>query len=280
MANKEAYYFSHDSNARHDEKIVDLRMKHAWEGYGIYWAIIEKLRDSPEYKLSTNFNLLAFDLRTSNDLIKSIVTGFGLFTIDGDYFYSDSLKKRMLAREGKSEKARKAANKRWKNTPENMPNKSERNADAMQTHSDSNAIKGKEKKGKEIKRKERENMLPLDAVFNVCLSDLAWLSLFPENVHEYLSEFLIKLKKQNVKEKSLEDFQSHFANWFDLEKKQKVPDSENFPNKYDFNFEKKLQGNDLMKYHGHLKKLGWIKSSGPGGSVWNPPPKKVMQHEN
>jgi len=34
---KEAYYFSHDSNARQDEKIIKLRMKLGWEGYGLYW---------------------------------------------------------------------------------------------------------------------------------------------------------------------------------------------------------------------------------------------------
>ena len=42
MAN-EAYYFSHDSNARNDEKVLMLRAKHGWEGYGLYWALVEMM---------------------------------------------------------------------------------------------------------------------------------------------------------------------------------------------------------------------------------------------
>jgi len=38
---KEAYYFSLDSNARDDPKILQLRMEMGWEGYGLFWAIIE-----------------------------------------------------------------------------------------------------------------------------------------------------------------------------------------------------------------------------------------------
>ncbi len=137
---KEAYYFSHDANARNDEKTVALRMKHNWTGYGLYWAIIEKLRESTEYKLSTDYNLISFDLRADVALIKSIVTEFDLFVItkDGKSFYSESLLRRMEKKEEKSKKARESAMKRW--------GKNESNAKAMRTHSDGNAIKGKESK--------------------------------------------------------------------------------------------------------------------------------------
>jgi hypothetical protein len=33
---KDAYYFPHDSNARMDIRIVELRDAHGWAGYGIY----------------------------------------------------------------------------------------------------------------------------------------------------------------------------------------------------------------------------------------------------
>jgi hypothetical protein len=29
-------YFSHDANARHDEKILELRAELGWEGYGTF----------------------------------------------------------------------------------------------------------------------------------------------------------------------------------------------------------------------------------------------------
>ena len=36
-------YFPHDSNARNDVKLIKLRSKLDWEGYGIYFALIELL---------------------------------------------------------------------------------------------------------------------------------------------------------------------------------------------------------------------------------------------
>lgn len=83
-------YFSHDSAARDDEKILALRMKHGWEGYGLYWALVEKLREATDYKLTTDYNVIAYDLRVSSAIIKSIINDFGLFAFsdDGKYFYS------------------------------------------------------------------------------------------------------------------------------------------------------------------------------------------------
>lgn len=83
-------YFPHYSNARNDEKILALRMKYGMEGYGVFFAILERLLDSTDYMLSTNYNLIAFDFRVSNEFIKSIVEDFGLFEFTEDHksFYS------------------------------------------------------------------------------------------------------------------------------------------------------------------------------------------------
>jgi len=141
---KEAYYFSHDSNSRNDPKIVKLRMKLGWAGYGIFWAIVEMLRDEDGYAMQTEYESIAFALNEQCDTIKSIIEDFGLFKITSNNFHSESLKKRMQLKDEKSNKASKAAKIRWDK---------EKDADAMQTHSESNAIvmQGKERKGKEIK---------------------------------------------------------------------------------------------------------------------------------
>ena len=34
-------YFPHDSNARNDIKLIKLRSKYGYEGYGVYFALIE-----------------------------------------------------------------------------------------------------------------------------------------------------------------------------------------------------------------------------------------------
>jgi hypothetical protein len=107
------HYFSHDSNARHHEKLLALRMKHGWAGYGLYWALIEKLRETDDYRLSKNYDLIAFDLRVDSASVESIINDFGLFILEENSFYSESLCKRMAMKESKSEKARKAARIRW-----------------------------------------------------------------------------------------------------------------------------------------------------------------------
>ena len=42
---KDAYYFSHDSNAKDDPKCMLLIEELQLEGYGIYWILIEVLRE-------------------------------------------------------------------------------------------------------------------------------------------------------------------------------------------------------------------------------------------
>jgi hypothetical protein len=141
---KDAYYFSHDSNARNDPKILKLRVKHGMRGYGIFWSLIEMLRDQSDYCLLSDFESIAFSLNESPDIVSSVITDFGLFKFSGDSFFSESLNERMSIKEEKSNKARDAANKRWDKKS---------NADAMQTHSKRNAnpMQLKESKVNEIK---------------------------------------------------------------------------------------------------------------------------------
>jgi hypothetical protein len=148
---KDAYYFSHDSNARHDPKILEMLTVYGMEGYGWYWVLIEMLRDQEEYKLKVNgkysSNAYAMQMHTDGSAVKKFIDDcineFELFDTDGTYFWSESLMERMEHLDDKRLKARKAALKRWENTDED--------ADAMQTHSERNASKVKESKVKESK---------------------------------------------------------------------------------------------------------------------------------
>lgn len=146
---KDAYYFSHDSNAQRDTKIVKLLQKHDWQGYGIFWAIIEMLREQKDYKLELDCEFIAYALRTHEDIIKSVVNDFGLFVIEDGFFYSESLMRRMQLKEEKSEKARISAFARWNN------------ANAEQSQNESKAIKGKERKLNKIKLKEIESIVEI-----------------------------------------------------------------------------------------------------------------------
>lgn len=120
MAKKNShFYFPHDSNARNSDRLIKLRMRHGAAGYGVFFMIIERLREETEYMSVKDYNMIAFDLRVDASLVKSVVEDFGLFvfTEDGKYFYSESLCERMSVMDkSKSEKSaagRKGMEKRW-----------------------------------------------------------------------------------------------------------------------------------------------------------------------
>lgn len=97
--NKDAYYFSHDSNAFHDPKIIKLRSKHGLEGYGFYWAIIEYLRNQSDYCiLEEDLDLLSFYLNFEESKIKHLLStclAIGLLKKENGKVFSDSLLRRM-----------------------------------------------------------------------------------------------------------------------------------------------------------------------------------------
>jgi uncharacterized phage protein (TIGR02220 family) len=105
---KDAYYFSHDANARHDPKIIALRSVYGAEGYGWYWMIVEMMREQENYRLSLNssrytFQILSNQLQCTPEKAKQFIDDcigeFGLFQSDGDSFWSESLVRRMKKRE-------------------------------------------------------------------------------------------------------------------------------------------------------------------------------------
>lgn len=136
---KETFYFSHDYTARSDEKIKNLIYDFGYQGYGIYWSLIEELYQNAN-ALQTNYKRIAFDMRVDEKIIKSIIENFDLFIVENEFFGSLSVQRRLDMRNDKSTKARESAQKRWT-----------KDANALQTQSDSNAIK--ESKLKESKRK-------------------------------------------------------------------------------------------------------------------------------
>jgi len=87
---KDAYYFNHYSNARNDRKVRKLRLQLGIEGYGIYFGILENLREQKTFKYPiADLDVLAADLDTSMQKIEVVVRGYGLFEIDeSEEFFS------------------------------------------------------------------------------------------------------------------------------------------------------------------------------------------------
>lgn len=173
---KKQSYFSHDSNARNSEKLIRLRMRHKAAGYGVFFMILERLREEPNYMSVKDYNVIAFDLREDASLIKSVVEDFGLFvfTEDGKYFYSESFSRRMGIKDDKkakrSEAGKKGMARRWANAEKSAENPSENNTViTMLSEADNNVItkvgnsitsKEKESKEKESKEKNKKEKSP------------------------------------------------------------------------------------------------------------------------
>lgn len=148
---KETFYFSHDYDTRSDEKIKCLIRRHKMAGYGIFWALVEDLYSNAN-ALQADYEGIAYDLRTDEDLVKSVINDFGLFEVKDGIFSSKSVSYRLNQREHKSQNARESANYRWKNANA-LRTHNNSNANEMQTHSDGNAIKESKVKENKIKRK-------------------------------------------------------------------------------------------------------------------------------
>jgi len=159
MIKKDAYYFSHDANASNDPKCILLIEQLGLEGYGIFWILIEALRQEAEFKLPVSI-LPGISRRynTSLEKVKTVINGYQLFSHNEDYFWSDSLNRRMAEREVHRLQMVDMANKRWHkgnlalkqgSNAYALPEHCDSIAGALPTQSQSNAIK--ERKGKEIK---------------------------------------------------------------------------------------------------------------------------------
>lgn len=134
--NKDAYFFSHDSNSKDDPKCVMLIEQLGLEGYGIFWILIETLRDQPDYKYPLYLlPAIARRYNTTAQKVEAVVKVYNLFRFTQDeFFFSKSLVNRMeiweTTRLKRSNAGKKGNEIRWNNYK----------AIAEKSHSDSNAI--------------------------------------------------------------------------------------------------------------------------------------------
>lgn len=239
MANKEnehlSRYFPHSSNARNTDKLINLRMQHKAAGYGVYFMILERLREEPEYMSVKDYNMIAFDLRVDASLIKSVVEDFGLFvfTEDGKYFYSENFKHRMEIMDSKtkklSEAGKKGNEKRWGKKNEFI---------ATQSPPDCHPIK-KASQIKENKINKNNNppyspptdssedftsVLSLSELREIISTDDQWKDAIGmrykidiQSVNTFIETFFQHLNCSGETLKSLKDFKHHFTSWISIQ---------------------------------------------------------------
>lgn len=153
---KDAYYFSHDYNARQDPKLQDVLATHGVAGLGIYWCIIEMMYEQGGKLPIKSVKSIAFTLHVDVEIIESVINDFELFDKDGASFWSDAVITRLKKRTDVISERKKAAQKSWESRRMKQ-NESKCNANAMQMQYDDNA-NAMQRKGKEIEKEiEKEN---------------------------------------------------------------------------------------------------------------------------
>lgn len=171
--NKKSFYFAHDFNARNDQKIIKLRMEMGAEGYGIFWMLVEALCECNANAMRIDaIEIFAYANHLDVEKCKKVINEYDLFKIDGEIFFSESLVKRLDVISSKRKKAKQSAKLGWSKRI------CDRNANALQTHSDRNANAMQIKKvNKEINKvnKKIKSIPPHEEIEKIPITDFVKL---------------------------------------------------------------------------------------------------------
>lgn len=173
MLKKDAYYFSHDSNAKDDFKCMLLIEEIGLEGYGIFWILVETLREQESYKYPLKLlPSLARKYNTTLAKMRVVVLNYGLFILEDEkFFFSKSLNNRMALMNSKKEQARLAGIK----SGEARRLKNEQKSNGRST--DVQQMLNKERKEKEKKEKEKKDIEILRKISGMTAREMSQVKL-------------------------------------------------------------------------------------------------------
>lgn len=112
-------YIPHPSNCRVSSNVLRMLMREGVAGYGIYWMLLEMLRDAPEFKMFYFPESFAYAMHCQDvDQVTRVCKEYGLFKFDDkDYMSSEWLEDAMNEYSDKKAKlqeaGRRGAAKRW-----------------------------------------------------------------------------------------------------------------------------------------------------------------------
>ena len=243
-------YFNHDSVARLDIRVIKLRSKLGYEGYGLFWAVLELLFTEENKLCIEDYDSLAFGLQCDPKVLKQVIEDFDLFVLEDGCFYSRRLNNHIEEINNKSNKAKENASKRWNN------------ATAMQPHSDRNASKVNKSivnKSKSIEERIIDFNKSIQSISGVSDED-------KENFFLYWTE----------KNKSGSKFRAEMERTFSIPLRLKRWSSNNFnkqksrfPDYFDSLLMKRMDDSSKKEYEKHLKTLGSATEYNPNaGQKW------------
>ncbi len=246
-------YFNHDSTARFDIRVIKLRSKLGYEGYGVFWALLELLFTEENKLCIDDYDSLAFGLQCESDVLKQVIEDFDLFVLEDGCFYSRRLNNHIEEINNKSIKAKENASKRWKNA----------NAEQLQNQRNA-SISISKSKSIEDKSKSIENKL-LD--FKKSIQSIEGISEDDKNAFiDYWTEPNKSKTKLRFELEKTWDLSRRIKRWssnnFNKQKSR-------FPDYFDSLLMKRMDDSSKKEYEQHLKNLGYTTEYNPNaGQKW------------
>lgn len=102
-------YFSHDISTRQDKSIKKLIFEMGYEGYGLFWAIVEFMHRN---ELKQGEEYLILDEKYVDNVVK-ILNDYGLFYVQDGCYVSDRILRNINHQEEKTKQSRDAVSVRW-----------------------------------------------------------------------------------------------------------------------------------------------------------------------
>ena len=102
-------YFSHDISSRQDRNIILLLDEMGYEGYGLWWAVVEFMHRN---QLNVGEERLIAG-KENAEKVKKILNDFGLFRIENDEYVSDRILRNINKQKEKSKQASNAAKAKY-----------------------------------------------------------------------------------------------------------------------------------------------------------------------
>ena len=249
-------YFNHDSNSRNDLRIIKLRAKLGYEGYGIFWSVLELLFTEENKLCLDDYTEIAFGLQCDPEKLKQVIEDFDLFVLDGGCFYSRRLHHHIEKINSKSEIAKENAKKRWSGK-----------AVALESHTNGNASNSKSNSNSKSKSKSN-NIEERRIAFRDATHSINGIS------DEDKNDFFLYWTEKN---KSGTKFRAELEKTFSISLRLKRwanngfnKQKSKFPDYYNEHPYKNLDSETRREYEEHLKALGYMcKYSPSAGMVWN-----------
>jgi hypothetical protein len=245
-------FFNHDSNARNDIRVIKLRAKLGYEGYGIFWAVLELLFSEENKLCIEDYETLSYGLQCDANKLKQVIEDFDLFVVEDNCFYSRRLYEHIEEINLKSQKAKESINKRWNNT------------DVIRSNKDSTTSisisKAKVKKIKSIENRIEDFKKSIHSIKDISDEDKNDFFLYWTERNKSGSKFRAELQKTFDINLRLKRWA---ANGFNKNTKSKYLD---YWDEYAY---KKLDASSRLEYTEYLKSLGFETVYSPtAGTTW------------